>query len=151
MVGQDLRSDEVYDFGSGNGFPAIVLACLYPKIKVVMVESDRRKAEFLKHVVSSLGLSNTSILVLRVEDLPEESVSAAICRGFANLSRTLLISRRAFIPKGRLYSLKGPEWAYEIAELPFQICSTWNTILLGEYKLPETDIDHSVVLATKIK
>ncbi len=151
MAAQHTKSSEVYDFGTGNGFPGIILAVLYPQIRVILVESDRRKAEFLKHSAHLMGLTNVHVLVGRVEGIADGSVSAAICRGFANLSKTLLISRRAFAVGGGLYSLKGPEWSYEIASLPEQICSTWNTQLLGEYRLPDTDIDHSVVVAIKTK
>jgi 16S rRNA (guanine527-N7)-methyltransferase len=127
------------------------MAILYPNQKVVLVESDRRKAEFLKHTLATLGLSNASVLISRVEALPDESISAAVCRGFASLSKTLLIARRIFKTGGKLYNLKGPEWSFEIASIPGQICSTWNTHLLGEYRLPETDIGHCVVVAAKTK
>jgi 16S rRNA (guanine527-N7)-methyltransferase len=47
------------DFGSGAGFPGIVLACALadrPGVKVHLVESIGKKANFLREVVTALGL-----------------------------------------------------------------------------------------------
>jgi 16S rRNA (guanine527-N7)-methyltransferase len=151
LVGSDCTSKEIYDFGSGNGFPGIVMAILYPSIRFILMESDRRKSEFLKHSSSILGLSNVAVRPARIESIVDNTVEAAICRGFANLQKTLLISRRLMKLGGKIYSFKGPEWSYEIAMLPEQICSTWNTHLLGEYELPGGGYDHCVVVSTKTR
>ena len=73
---------------------------LSPKTHVILVESDLRKAEFLKHICATLNLKNTEILARRVETLPNESVDFAISRGFANLSKSLLVARKVLRPGG---------------------------------------------------
>ena len=64
------------DLGSGAGFPGLVLAVLGAR-GVVLVESDRRKAQFLREVARSTG---TAVVVeaARIEDLPRR---IAITRG----------------------------------------------------------------------
>lgn len=151
IVLNDSAAGVIHDLGSGNGFPGMIIGILAPAVELVLVESDRRKAEFLKHTAATLGLRNVSVLVSRVEEIEDESLEGAVCRGFANLPKTLLKSRKLLPVGGKLYSFKGPEWSFEIAQMPEQICSTWNTQLLADYMLPESDIQHSIVVASKTR
>ena len=45
---QEIGTDHLYDLGSGNGFPGVIFALMYPKIRITLVERDRRKCEFFK-------------------------------------------------------------------------------------------------------
>ena len=57
----------VADIGSGAGFPGIPVAVFRPEISVTLVESDQRKAVFLRE--ASRNLSNVTVLAQRAEDL----------------------------------------------------------------------------------
>jgi 16S rRNA (guanine527-N7)-methyltransferase len=50
-VGQAL------DFGSGGGLPALPMAIVSPEARFHLVESDRKKWAFLKHIVRECELS----------------------------------------------------------------------------------------------
>ena len=50
-------SGEVLDFGSGGGLPAIPMAIMAPEARFHLVEVDKRKWAFLKHVVRECGLN----------------------------------------------------------------------------------------------
>ncbi len=140
---------EIYDFGSGNGFPGIVFGILHPEIKVVLIESDLRKVEFLKHVVTSLSIGNVSVLHASIESLPADSVKFAIVRGFGNISKTILLARKIMPKGGVLYHMKGEQWGLEITEIPTQLCSIFFPALVREYVLPSTQIRFGVVKTTK--
>ncbi len=142
--------DEIYDFGSGNGFPGVVLAILYPQTKVKLVEFDSRKAECLRKMVDSLGFRNVEVLGRKIEDLQDRSVRFAITRGFGPISKTILTARRIFVKGGMFYHVKGDEWAREVAEIPTQLCSFWLPSLLAEYKLPVGADNFSIVATKKI-
>lgn len=58
------------DVGSGAGFPGLPLAVLRPGLRVFLVESDRKKASFLKVAVADLGLKNVTVLHGRFEEAP---------------------------------------------------------------------------------
>ena len=58
-----------FDIGSGGGSPAIPMRLACPRLALTMVESRTRKAAFLREVIRVLGLSNTTVLCERVEDL----------------------------------------------------------------------------------
>lgn len=140
----------LYDFGSGNGFPGLVFATLFPKIKVIMVERDLRKAEFLKHMISILKVSNATVQASTVEGIAERSVKNAMARGFAPLHRALLICRKQFSAGGKFFHLKGDGWANELGAVPSQLFSFWSPSLLGQYKLPDNSAELSVVITEKI-
>ncbi len=57
------------DLGSGAGFPGIPLQLACPELKVVLAESQAKKASFLREVVRELGL-RTEVWGSRAEELP---------------------------------------------------------------------------------
>ena len=73
----------VYDFGSGAGFPGMVLATVLkdrtPYLKFKLVESIKKKTLYLNFVKEQLGLNNVEILNDRIENLPLEK--ADVSRG----------------------------------------------------------------------
>jgi 16S rRNA (guanine527-N7)-methyltransferase len=72
---------ELADFGSGAGFPGIPLSVLKPETRVHLVESRRRRANFLRHAVRSLGLKNVLVYELRAEEWhPERGLEAVVGR-----------------------------------------------------------------------
>lgn len=139
----------VYDIGSGNGLPGIVLGILDPAREVMLVESDSRKSEFLKHVVHTLNLSNVKIVNVRLESLGFKTPQVGISRGFASISRTCLLCNKVFPAGSRFYHLKGNAWSSEIAEIPSQLISVWTPELVGEYVLPVSQARRAVVCTTK--
>ena len=56
---------KVCDLGSGAGFPGIPLAVLRPDVEVVLIESDQRKAVFLREATRDLG--NARVLATRYQ------------------------------------------------------------------------------------
>lgn len=89
------------DFGSGGGFPGLVLAiCLQdlrPEVKISLVESDQRKAAFLRDVAGAVD-NPVQILSTRIEDDATKREIGAVD----------LISARALAPLDRLLGLIFP-------------------------------------------
>lgn len=143
------KSQPLYDFGSGNGCPGIIIGSLYPDVKVILVDRDQRKMEFCKQVIHLLGLSNIEVWVKGVEEISAGSVSQAVARGFAPLSKALIKYRSQFPKGGKFYHMKGDGWANEVAGLPSQVFSHWSPSLVGKYKIPENTAEMFVVLTEK--
>lgn len=148
MRKQPLRK-RIFDIGSGNGFPGLILAILEPKIELVLVESDARKSEFLKHVISTLKLKNATVMNARFESLKSQEIEVALSRGFASIAKTLLMCNKVFESGARFFHLKGNNWSSEIAELPSQLISVWQPELLGEYTLPVSQARRAIVVTQK--
>lgn len=58
------------DLGSGAGFPGLPIALYAPALAVTLVESNQRKATFLREAVRTTGLSNVEVFSGRAEDCP---------------------------------------------------------------------------------
>lgn len=150
IMNANTAIDEITDIGSGGGFPGLVMAILYPKLKVNLLDLDQKKCEFLNHMVSKLGLKNVTVSNKTLESLGESSLKYAVVRGFSTISRTILAARKPMVKGGALYHVKGEEWGMEVTEIPTQLCSTWLPSLVGEYKLPVGAMKFSVVKTDKI-
>lgn len=144
------KNEPLYDVGSGAGFPGLVIGLAYSDLKIHLVESDLKKCDFLRKVISLTGAKNIFVIPLPVEGLPEDSIEQAICRGYTTLSKAFLVLRKAFKANGCMYFMKGPDWPLEISAVPTQLCSIWSPKLFHEYKLPGTDSSFYVVAAVKI-
>jgi len=55
------------DAGSGAGFPGIPVAVARPDIRVALLDSNQKKAAFLKQAVADLQLRNATVVCERVE------------------------------------------------------------------------------------
>jgi 16S rRNA (guanine527-N7)-methyltransferase len=69
MVDELAEIEASADLGSGAGFPGVPLAIFCPEIKVTLVESQNKKATFLKEVVRTLDLPNVSVMNQRAEEV----------------------------------------------------------------------------------
>jgi 16S rRNA (guanine527-N7)-methyltransferase len=57
------------DIGTGAGFPGLVLKILYPALRLTLVESVGKKADFCRHVSAVLALENVEVLTARAEEV----------------------------------------------------------------------------------
>ncbi len=110
----------VYDFGSGAGFPGMVLAIMAsektPYLKFRLVESIKKKTLYLNEVKKITGISNVEVLNKRIEDIPAEAADVVTSRAMASLSDLLSYAQKFCTRKTKCIFLKGKSYADEIAE-----------------------------------
>ena len=85
----DDEDNDFIDVGTGAGFPGLVLAIVYPEKNFLLVDSVRKKVEFLGEVVKELKLKNVITSFERAEELIKnnrERFDIALCRGVARLN-----------------------------------------------------------------
>jgi len=109
-----LTNQSVVDIGSGAGFPGIPLKIVCPEIKLTLIEATRKKVEFLKHVVSVLGLKNIEIIWGRAEELNKqakykEKFDVALARAVAKLDKLIGYCVPFLKPGGIFIAQKGPD------------------------------------------
>ncbi len=61
------KGSSLVDVGSGAGFPGVPLALVYPRNRIVLIESNRKKCEFLRRLAGLLKLKNVEIVPERAE------------------------------------------------------------------------------------
>ena len=69
-------NDHVIDLGSGAGFPGLPLKIWAPHIRLTLVESNHKKATFLREVARALTLTNVNVFAGRAEDLASQLQTA---------------------------------------------------------------------------
>lgn len=107
------------DFGSGGGFPGLVIAILAkeskPNLRVTLVESDVRKATFLREVARTLSL-NVHVVSERIESLKPLDADVVSARALAPLSDLLAAAHQHLRASGTALFPKGARHQEEIAE-----------------------------------
>jgi 16S rRNA (guanine527-N7)-methyltransferase len=61
------------DVGTGAGLPGVPLKILWPAIRLVLLEATVKKAKFLEHLVTMLGLADVEVVVGRAEVVAHEA------------------------------------------------------------------------------
>jgi len=113
------RGGRLADLGTGAGLPGIPLAIARPGLQVALVESNGKKARFLREAVRQLGLGNVRVAESRIEafDAPGQ-FDAITARALAALPLILELGGHLLAPAGRLLAMKGVVPDEEIAALP---------------------------------
>ena len=117
LWGLSPRSGHWVDLGSGGGFPGLVLAIVARDVKGVdftLVESDQRKAAFLRHISRDLAL-NVEVMHDRIEDVPPLQADVLTARALAPLNKLLGYAERHRKPAGLALFPKGEKVETEIS------------------------------------
>jgi 16S rRNA (guanine527-N7)-methyltransferase len=115
----------VLDIGSGGGLPGIPLAIAKRDWRVVLLDSNHKKAVFLRQAVIELDLANVEVCAERVQDYePYLLFDVVISRAFSDLATFATLGRRLVAPGGRLVAMKGLFPHEELAQLPSDVVIT---------------------------
>lgn len=120
------------DAGSGGGIPGVVLAIVRPQWPIVLLDSNGKKARFLRHAVRTLGLTQVSVVEARVEALANDGrADVIISRAFSSLTDFVTLTAGLLAADGRWYAMKGrltddecaalPDWAKVVERRPLQV------------------------------
>lgn len=126
------------DMGSGAGFPALPIKVIKPDISVTLVESVKKKASFLRHIIRTLGLAGAEVIDKRIEEIEKSSWSlydVVTARAFATMDAALAAGVPFLKTGGLMVLSRGPEET--ISEKEFR-----NTDVYVEKKI-ELTLPHS--------
>ena len=154
IAGSLLENEKcLIDMGSGGGFPGIPIKIMKPSLKVVLIDSSRKKVNFLKHVIRMLHLENIDAIHSRVEDLHENELyknkfDAVISRAFTKLSGFVELASPFLNDKGSIYAMKGK---HAVQEITPGILKTFD-LKTDHYQLPfEKSHRFMIKLSGKLK
>ncbi len=108
----DNQRARIIDIGSGAGFPGIPLKIACPDLQLYLLESNRKKVSFLKHIIRLLNFTETVVLHDRVENLIKDNkwkdfFDVVISRAAFKLPEFLSLGAFFLVPQGTLIALKG--------------------------------------------
>jgi 16S rRNA (guanine527-N7)-methyltransferase len=106
-------SRRLLDLGSGAGFPGLVLAIMGVR-GVELVESDQKKAMFLREVARATG-TDVAVHICRIEDMAPDPADVVTARALAPLDRLLPWAARFMGPDSLALFPKGAEVDRELA------------------------------------
>ncbi|MEK7834898.1 MAG: 16S rRNA (guanine(527)-N(7))-methyltransferase RsmG [Pseudomonadota bacterium] len=114
-----LDAKTILDVGSGAGLPGIPLALVWPQAGVTLLDSNHKKAAFLRQATIELGLSNTEVVCERVEMWqPQREFELVISRAVSDLPEFLKLAGRRCAADGTVAAMKGLYPHEELAQLP---------------------------------
>ena len=103
------------DLGSGNGFPGVVVAALWPRASVYLVERRRKKAHAISDCLTSVGFRNAEAFAFDVRELSREQpelegfVDLVTVRAVGPLGATTRLAGNLLAPGGRIVHWKGAD------------------------------------------
>jgi 16S rRNA (guanine527-N7)-methyltransferase len=96
-----VKAFELADVGSGTGFPGIPIKLWAPHIALTLIESNHKKATFLREVARSLTLTDINIQNARAENIPQ-TFDVVTLRAVERFTNILPIAARLLAPSARL-------------------------------------------------
>jgi len=111
-------SGEILDIGPGAGFPSLPLKIAAPELQVQLVEANRKKVSFLKHLIRTLKLESVTVLHSRFEHIkpPDQSFNTIISRAFTRLEPLLKLVAPLMVSGNTLVAMLGPTNAQDHPE-----------------------------------
>lgn len=134
------------DLGTGAGLPGIPLAIAKPGLRVTLVESNGKKARFMREAIRRLGLADARVAESRIEALDEPGAYDAItARALATLPLIVELGGHLLKPAGCLLAMKGTYPHDEVAALP----PGWTVTGSHPLRVPGLDAERHLVIVTR--
>lgn len=109
----------VLDVGTGAGLPGIPLAVANPDLDVTLIESNHKKAAFLRQAVGELKLPNAAVICKNVEEWqPATDFQCIIARAYAEICQLIESSKHLLSDNGIFAAMKGRMPDAEIRDIP---------------------------------
>ncbi|MGV3731076.1 MAG: 16S rRNA (guanine(527)-N(7))-methyltransferase RsmG [Sphingopyxis sp.] len=129
------------DLGSGPGLPGLVVAILSGR-PMLLVESRRRRCDFLRAVMTELALHHIEVAEAPLERVATRPAATISARAFAPLDRLVNLSARFSTESTRWLLPKGRNAVKELALLP----EAWQRMFHVEQS--RTDVESGILVGT---
>jgi 16S rRNA (guanine527-N7)-methyltransferase len=139
------------DIGSGGGFPGIPLKILKPSVSAMLIDSVRKKVNFLKHLVRTLKLERIEACQVRAENLIEHaafsnSFDVIISRALSSLDLFVKMALPLLAAQGTIIAMKGKLDQIELDKLRSDTPKDLYHIEVKDYQLPSIHAQRSIVI-----
>lgn len=143
------------DIGSGAGFPGLPLKIARPAWRVLLVESAKKKARFLEHMIDQLGFEDVGVVWGRAEEVGRdphyrERFDVAVARAVAEMAVLVEYALSLLRVGGWFVAQKGTDPSDELrrAETAIEILGGAHHSTIA-YRLPALDEPLHLVVIEK--
>jgi 16S rRNA (guanine527-N7)-methyltransferase len=133
------------DLGTGPGLPGIPVALVRPDVSVTLVESNGKKARFLREALRRLEITNARVIEKRAEEMDDGGFDAITARALDRLAGILKVGGHLLAPHGRLLAMKAARVDDEVAELP----PGWRLESVRPLTVPGLDAERALVVVAR--
>jgi 16S rRNA (guanine527-N7)-methyltransferase len=151
----DFSGARVVDVGTGAGFPGLPLKIVSPDISLTLLDSQKKRVDFLVETCEKLGFGDVVCIHARAEEAHaemRETFDIAVSRAVARLNILCELCMPFVRPGGLFLAMKGPDVSQELSEAERAISILGGkTFDVFSYSIPGTDIEHSVVVIKKVQ
>lgn len=139
------------DIGSGAGFPGVPLKIIFPQLKVLLLDSRRKKTEFLNLLFNKLDLKEINSLHARAEDLANDEkyqgkfdiITARAVSGIKTLLGILVPFKNK---NGKIVLYKSQQTEMEIREARNEIKKLKLNYEVNDFELPVSGEKRSIII-----
>lgn len=147
----------VMDMGSGGGFPGIPMKIYEPGLEMTLVDSLKKRVDFLREVIDCLGLEGIRCIHARAEDLlrdpkERESYDLVVSRAVAPLPTLLEYCLPGVKINGQFIAMKGPGGQEEVIQSDRAIKTLGGHLeRVDRFLWTEDNYQRTLVLIQKVK
>lgn len=115
--GPTTKAPHVIDVGSGAGFPGLPIKIWAPEVKLSLIESNQKKATFLRELIRKLGLEKAEAFAVRAEDYSGAKGDVVTLRAVERFDAIMPVVAELVASPGRLAVLVGEAQVEKVREL----------------------------------
>ena len=130
------------DVGSGGGMPGIPTAICRPDLQITLLDTNTKKATFLRQAAIELGLDNVAVSSSRVEEMRGKTADIVTSRAFAELHDFVQLTRHLLNENGHWVAMKGVYPKEELFRLPENV----EAYQIDTLSVPTLDAERHMVL-----
>ncbi len=145
------------DIGTGAGFPGIPLKIVFPHIQITLLDSLKKRINFLDEIIKSLNLSDIVAVHGRAEDFAKQkemrdSYDICVSRAVANLSSLTELCLPFVKVGGRFISYKSEKVSDELETAKNSIIQTGGELhSVDNFYICDDSLFRSFITILKVK
>ncbi len=133
------------DIGTGAGFPGIVLKIFYPNLKITLIDSLKKRVNYLNEIIKDLGIDNIEAIHVRGEDYKGQ-YDVVTSRAVANIEKLLGYTMHLVSPTGIFIAMKGDIEKELTPDVKKKIEKKYKIEKIEKFLLPKENSNRSLIV-----